>query len=172
MSPELYEEPLRIIDKVALLTGAGSGTGEAIARELTAAGASVLVSDLNGSAAARVAAELPGSRSFPLDVTSEAALTAASAALDRLDILVNNADIGFVGGIEQTPYDDYSRVMRVNCDSVYLATRAFLPHLLRNGGKVVNIASVAGLVGIGKRFAYRASKGAVIAMTRQLAADC
>ncbi len=164
-------DAFRLDGKVALVTGAGSGIGEETARALAAAGARVLVTDLNVDAAGRVAAELPGSQAMALDVTSESGLAAAAQGVERLDILVNNAGIGFVGGIEQTPYEDFSRVMRVNADSVYLVTRAFLPQLLRVRGSVVNIASVAGMVGIKQRFAYCASKGAVIAMTRQLAAD-
>ena len=171
MRLEQQYDPFRITDKTALVTGAGSGIGEAIAHQLTSAGASVIVSDLDEKAAQRVAASLPGSVPLRLDVTSEADLTDAAEALGKLDILVNNAGIGFVGGIAQTPYTEFSRVMSVNCDSVYLVTRAFLPHLLRSSGKVINIASVAGVVGVKERFAYCASKGAVIAMTRQLAAD-
>jgi len=100
--------------------------------------------------------------------------------LDRfgaIDILVNNAGIGHVGSIETTEPEDFDRLINVNVRAVYLVTRAFLPLLLSANtnhpavGAIVNIASVSGLVGIKQRFAYCTSKGAVAAMTRQLAVD-
>lgn len=93
------------------------------------------------------------------------------ARLERLDILVNNAGIGLVGGIEETPVDDFHHLFRVNVDGVFLMTKHALPLLLASRGAIVNIGSVAGLVGVKKRFAYCATKGAVVAMTRQLAVD-
>jgi NAD(P)-dependent dehydrogenase (short-subunit alcohol dehydrogenase family) len=112
-----------------------------------------------------------------LDVTSPQSIQSAAAQLGRLDILVNNAGIGHVGSIEATEPEDFDRLMNVNVRSVYLVTRAFLPLLLAATqhheavGSIVNIASVSGLVGIKQRFAYCTSKGAVIAMTRQLAVE-
>ena len=87
-----------------------------------------------------------------------------------LDILVNNAGIGLVGNIEETSGEDFQRVFRVNV-GLYLVTKAAMPALLQAQGAVVNIGSVAGMVGVKRRFAYCATKGAVIAMTRQLAVD-
>jgi len=110
-------------------------------------------------------------------VTSRESITSAVARLDRLDILVNNAGIGHVGSIETTEPEDFDRLMDVNVRSVYLVTRGFLPLLLAARerheavGAIVNIASVSGLVGIKQRFAYCTTKGAVIAMTRQLAVE-
>ena len=157
--------------KVALVTGGGSGIGAAVARELTSAGARVLVTDVNGPAAESVSAQLPNATAEVLDVTSPESISRVISTLSALDILVNNAGIGLVGDIEHTELEDFHRVMRVNVDSVFLVTKAALPLLLRSRGSIVNIASVAGLVGVKQRFAYCASKGAVIAMTRQLAID-
>lgn len=157
--------------KVALVTGGGSGIGAAVARELASAGARVLVTDVNGPAAESVSAQLPNATAEVLDVTSPESISRVISTLSVLDILVNNAGIGLVGDIEHTELEDFHRVMRVNVDSVFLVTKAALPLLLRSRGSIVNIASVAGLVGVKQRFAYCASKGAVIAMTRQLAID-
>ncbi|GAC1421787.1 MAG: SDR family oxidoreductase [Acidobacteriaceae bacterium] len=170
MSSELAQ-PFRLDGKVALVTGAASGIGAATARELSRAGASVLIADLNLPAAEALARELAGSRAIEVDVTSSESIEAVRGSLSTLDILVNNAGIGLVGDLSSTEEDAFDRVMRVNVHSVYLVTRAMLPLLLESHGSIVNIGSVAGLVGVKQRFAYCASKGAVVAMTRQIAVD-
>ncbi len=157
--------------KVALITGGASGIGAATARRLAGAGANVIVADLNEVAAKALAAELPDAKAVAMDVTSSASIAAAIDGLERLDILVNNAGIGLVGGIAETEEADFTRLMAVNATSVYLVTKAALSLLLAARGSIVNIGSVAGLIGIKQRFAYCASKGAVIAMTRQLAVE-
>jgi 2-keto-3-deoxy-L-fuconate dehydrogenase len=91
--------------------------------------------------------------------------------LPALDILVNNAGIGLVGGVEETELADFERLLRVNIAGVFLVTKYAVPHLVRSGGSMINVGSVAGLIGVKKRFAYCATKGAVVAMTRQLAVD-
>ena len=163
--------PFRLDGRRALITGGASGIGEATCRALTAAGATVTIADVDRARAKAVAGELPGAATLPFDIADEAAVNAALAGIDRLDILVNNAGIGLVGGIEETEAADFARLFRVNVEGTYLVTRALLPKLLASGGCIVNIGSVAGLVGIKKRFAYCATKGAIVAMTRQLAVD-
>lgn len=163
--------PFRLDGLTALVTGGASGIGEATCRALTEAGASVTVSDLDGAGAARLAAELPRASAITVDVTDERSTTAGVASLTTLDILVNNAGIGLVGSIEETERADFQRLFRVNVEGVYLMTKAALPKLLAAKGTVVNIGSVAGLVGIRRRFAYCSTKGAVIAMSRQLATE-
>lgn len=170
-------EAFRLDGRHALVTGGASGIGEATARELARAGAHVWVADVNLAAAEALAGSLGSARALHLDVTSPDSIAAAVAQLDRLDILINNAGIGHVGSIEATEPEDFDRLMNVNVRSVYLVTRAFLPLLLAASshheavGAIVNIASVSGLVGIKQRFAYCTSKGAIIAMTRQLAVE-
>jgi 2-keto-3-deoxy-L-fuconate dehydrogenase len=161
----------RLDGKVALVTGGASGIGAATARELTRAGAEVLIADINLVAAEGLAAGLPRARALEMDVTQAASIGAAMEQIETLDILVNNAGIGLVGDLASTSEEDFDRVMRVNAHSVYLVTRAMLPLLLLSRGSIVNIGSVAGQVGVKQRFAYCASKGAVIAMTRQIAVD-
>jgi 2-keto-3-deoxy-L-fuconate dehydrogenase len=164
-------EPFRLEKKIALVTGGASGIGAATCRELSRAGAHVLIADLNLSAAQSLATELPNAKAVAMDVTDSASIAAAIAGVPHLDILVNNAGIGLVGDVTRTTEDDFARVMRVNVHSVFLVTQAAFPLLLASHGCIVNIGSVAGSVGVKQRFAYCASKGAVQAMTRQIAVD-
>ncbi|MGI4758869.1 MAG: SDR family NAD(P)-dependent oxidoreductase [Janthinobacterium lividum] len=164
-------EAFSLVGKVALVTGGGSGIGEATCRELTRAGAQVLVADVNLVAAERVASELAGARAVTMDVTDPTSIAKIASTETRLDILVNNAGIGHVGGIMDVQPEDFDRLMKVNVYSIYYVTQAFLPLLLAARGSIVNIGSVAGLVGIKSRFAYCATKGAVLAMTKQLAVE-
>jgi len=168
----------RLDNRHALVTGGASGIGEATVKELARAGATVWIADLNLPAAEALAQSIGSTaRALELDVTNPTSIAAAVAQLTRLDILVNNAGIGHVGSIETTEPEDFDRLLNVNVRAVYLVTRAFLPLLLAAStnhpalGCVVNIASVSGLVGIKQRFAYCTSKGAIVAMTRQLAVD-
>ncbi len=160
--------PFRLDGRTALITGGASGIGEATSRALAAAGASVLICDVDRDRTGALAGELSGSSALILDITDEQAVARAFAHIRSLDILVNNAGIGMVGGVEETGPDDFRRLYRVNVEGMYLMTRAAIPLLAASAGAIVNIGSVAGLVGIKKRFAYCATKGAVVAMTRQL----
>jgi 2-keto-3-deoxy-L-fuconate dehydrogenase len=164
-------DSFRLEKMIALITGAASGIGAATARELSRAGAHVLIADLNLSTAQSLAAELPNARALAMDVTDSASVAAAFREIEHLDILVNNAGIGLVGDIAHTSEEDFSRLMRVNVHGVFLVTQAALPLLLASHGSIVNIGSVASTVGVKQRFAYCASKGAVLAMTRQIAVD-
>lgn len=163
--------PFRVDGRHALVTGGASGIGAATCRALHAAGAHVTIADIDQPGAEALSGELPGSSVLILDITDEAAVQSAFARIAALDILVNNAGIGMVGGVEQTELSDFERLFHVNVTGMFLVTRAAMPLLLASRGSLVNIGSVAGLVGVKKRFAYCATKGAVIAMTRQLAVD-
>ena len=163
--------PFRLDGRIALVTGGSSGIGEAIARAFTAAGASVIIMSIDPGRAAAISAELHGSRVVLADVTDAAAVRAAFAQIDHLDILVNNAGIGLVGNVEETSLEDFQRLFRTNVEGVFLVTQAALPLIRASHGSIVNIGSVAGLVGVKRRLAYCGTKGAVIAMTRQLAVD-
>ena len=157
--------------RVALVTGGASGIGEATIRTFAEAGAEVIIADVDAARAQRLAAEIPKSRFVVCDITNETQLAEVFGAMDRLDILVNCDGIGLVGGLEETELSDFQRLFRVNVEGMFLVTRAALPLLKKVRGSIVNIGSVAGLVGVKRRFAYCATKGAVIAMTRQLAVD-
>ncbi len=174
---EDQSQPFRLDGRIALITGGASGIGEATVKELSRAGAFVWVADINLPAAEALAASVGRAKALHLNVTKPGSIAAALAQVDTLDVLVNNAGIGHVGSIENTEPEDFDRLIDVNVRGVYLVTRAFLPLLLAAQehndavGTIVNIASVAGLVGIKQRFAYCTTKGAVIAMTRQLAVE-
>lgn len=167
----------RLDGKTAFITGAGSGIGEQIAKVFAAQGARVVVADIDEEGGRRVAGEIGAAAQFRrLDVTRadevRAALEATFEALGALNILVNNAGIGFVGSVEETPEADFERLEAVNVHGVFYACKYAVPLMLRQGGgNIINIGSVAGQVGIERRFAYSATKGAVLAMTRQLAID-
>ncbi|TMG37779.1 MAG: SDR family NAD(P)-dependent oxidoreductase [Chloroflexi bacterium] len=171
--------PDRLGGRVAIVTGGGHGIGKAYSRALAAAGASVVVADVDGAAAAAVASEL-GTRghSVRADVADEGSTRAmaesALARLGRIDILVNNAAIFATipitrGTIEEITVEEWDRVMAVNLRGVFLACRAVLPAMKHQRyGKIVNISSGTALSGSPTRIHYVASKGAVLSFTRTL----
>ena len=164
--------PFRLDGRTALVTGGGSGIGEQTVRALAGNGARVLIADLNAEAAQALANEVEHAEPLPLDVTDPASVESALGQVESLDILVNNAGIGHVGMLAECTLDDFRTVMRVNVEGMFIVTAAALPLLVRSDRPcIVNIGSVAGLVGVKRRFAYCASKGAVVSMTRSLAAD-
>ena len=165
------QTPFRLDGRTALVTGGASGIGEATCCALAAAGATVVIVDVDLARAEALAAQLPAASTLVFDIADESAVNAALGPLAALDILVNCAGIGLVGDIAETQAADFQRVFRVNVEGSYLVTRALLPKLLAAQGAIVNIGSVAGLIGIKRRFAYCASKGAIVAMTRQLAVE-
>lgn len=163
--------PFRLDGKIAFVTGGASGIGEQTCRVFTTAGAQVIVADLNLERAQQLAAELPGAQAVQCDVTQEDSVRNALSGVPHLDILVNCAGIGLVGTVEETEIGDFLRLWHVNVAGTFLATKHALPLLLASHGSIVNVGSVAGLIGVKRRFAYCATKGAVVAMTRQLAVD-
>jgi NAD(P)-dependent dehydrogenase (short-subunit alcohol dehydrogenase family) len=135
------------------------------------AGAHVLIVDRDEQRALELAKAVPNTEAHACDITDEASVERVFAPLRKLDILVNCAGIGLVGTLEETELSDLQRLFRVNVEGTYLVTKAAMPLLLAVRGCILNMGSVAGLVGVKRRFAYCATKGAVIAMTRQLAVD-
>jgi NAD(P)-dependent dehydrogenase (short-subunit alcohol dehydrogenase family) len=164
-------EFFRLDGKVALITGGASGIGEATARVFSDAGARVLVVDIDGPRAEEVARSLPGGQALRCDITNEQEVKNLFAGMQNLDVLVNCAGIGLVGSVEETDLPGFQRLFRVNVDGTFLVTRAAIPLLKKVRGSILMIGSVAGLVGVKRRFAYCATKGAVTAMTRQLAVE-
>ncbi len=162
--------------KTAVVTGAGSGIGEAISRAFAGAGATVYLLDRNAADGQRVANELPRATFIAADVSSERSVTQASQSIAArnasIDILVNNAGIGHVGTVLTTEPRDLQRLLDVNVLGVFLMTRAFLPAMIqRKYGSVINLASIGGIVGIRDRLAYCATKFAVVGMTKCMALD-
>lgn len=166
--------------KTAVVTGAGSGIGAAIARVFAAAGARVAVLDLDEIAAARtvdgIRAQGGDARSWRCDVGAAEEVGAVFAqvaeAMGGVNILVNNAGIAHVGTIEQTSEADLDRLYRVNVKGVFLCAQKGVEIMLRQGGGVIlNMASIVSLIGIPERFAYSMTKGAVHTMTMSIAVD-
>lgn len=166
--------------RIALVTGAGSGIGAAIAERFAALGAHVCATDIDnasaGETARRIHAAGGSAEAFALDVTRDASARAGAEAVhgrhERLDILVNNAGIGHVGTILQASGDDLDRLYTVNVRGVFNVTKAFLPAMIaRRSGVIINMASIAGIVGIRDRLAYSTTKFAVVGLTKCLALD-
>jgi NAD(P)-dependent dehydrogenase (short-subunit alcohol dehydrogenase family) len=167
--------------RVAVVTGGSKGLGEAMAAGFASAGASVmLVSrhlDETEKAAVNIArATGHEAAGFQADVTVpeqvEAMTAAALRRFGRIDILVNSAGINIRGPIDGLTHDQFREVQRVNVDGTWLACRAVVPHLKQTGyGRIINLASTLGLVGLANRTPYAASKGAVVQMTRALALE-
>jgi NAD(P)-dependent dehydrogenase (short-subunit alcohol dehydrogenase family) len=164
------ERRRRFTGKRALVTGAGSGIGEAVARTLHAEGAEVVLSDVSAEPVEAIAAELGEHASAAqLDVRDE---DAVREVVRDLDLLANVAGIGSTTAAPDTPLEVWEDVLAVNARGTFLCCKHAIPGMVeRGGGSIVNMASAAGLVGLRNRVAYSASKGAVIAMTRALAVD-
>jgi NAD(P)-dependent dehydrogenase (short-subunit alcohol dehydrogenase family) len=162
----------RFRGKSAFVTGAGSGIGEAVARALHREGARVTIADLSPDRAEAVANQLGDERALAvaLDVRDEPAVR--HALPDDLDVLVNIAGIGSTTSAPETSLEIWENVFAVNARGTFLTCKYAIPSMVkRGGGSIVNMASVAGIVGLRNRAAYCASKGAVIAFTRALAVD-
>jgi len=154
--------------KKAVVTGGSSGIGKAIVEALSEQGARVFVIDLNENPVHSTT----GVTTIITDITQSEKLNKSLNTLpDSIDILVNNAGIGFVGNIEQTDEKDFDRLYRVNVKGVFNCVKALLPKMKKNGGIIINIASIVSHVAVNNRFAYTMSKGAVLAMTKSIAKD-
>lgn len=167
--------------QVAIVTGGGSGIGRAIALALAAEGFALAIFEQKAERGAAVAGQISNgggaASAHTVDVTIRAQVEAAvNEVLDRhgrVDVLVNNAGMGFLGKVEELEEEDWDHVMAVNVKSVFLCSKAVIPHMAaRGGGRIINVASVSGLVASRGRAAYCASKGAVIMLTRAMAVDC
>ena len=168
---------MRLHNKVAIVTGAGSGMGQCIAETFAREGARVAVLDVNAEAAKRVAAGIGnGAIALTCDVARkgeiEAALKATLAAFGRLDILVNNAGVAHVNKpVTEISEAELDRVLAVNVKGLFLMSQAAVPALRRQGGVIINIGSTAGLRPRPGLSAYNATKGAVHTLTQTLAVE-
>lgn len=154
----------------ALVTGAASGIGAAVARRLSTEGAQVILADVDLDAAEVLARELgPHTRALRLDVRDEEQV---APAMTDLDVLINVAGVGSTTAAPDTSLEVWENVFAVNARGTFLCCKHAIPGMAaRGGGSIVNVASVAALVGLRNRAAYCASKGAVVALTRALAID-
>ncbi|MGK0186503.1 MAG: NAD(P)-dependent dehydrogenase (short-subunit alcohol dehydrogenase family) [Verrucomicrobiales bacterium] len=165
---------MRLNNKNATITGGGSGIGLAIAQRFANEGARVTILERDEAVGDAAAEKIGMGASFAVcDVANLTAVEETFQQLGPQDILVNNAGIAHIGNIENTSAEDFDKVLSVNVKGVYHCTRAVLPQMLtsENGGVILNLASVASKLGISERFAYSASKGAVLSMTLSIARD-
>lgn len=159
----------RLKGKTCLVTGAGQGIGRAIVERFLAEGASVVACDISDAGLKT----LPAAVAEKFDVTDASAARGVAARHPRVDVLVNCAGYVAVGDIIECEEHDFARSLGVNVESIYVMCRAFLPGMRqRRGGTIINIASVVSTtMAAPRRFAYSATKGAVLAMTRSIALD-
>jgi NAD(P)-dependent dehydrogenase (short-subunit alcohol dehydrogenase family) len=168
--------PFRLDGKNAIVTGAGSGIGEAIAEMFAAQGAAVWVVDRDPTAGAATTSAIRdrgGRATFVLlDVEDETGIAELMLALPEIDLLVNNAGIGHVGSLLATAGADIDRLYAVNVRGVFNLCKAFAPAMIERGrGSIINIASVGGIVAVRDRLAYTTTKFAVVGLTKALALD-
>ena len=163
-------------NKIALVTGGGSGIGKEVCKVLAKQGAHVIVVDLNADSAKGTIDEITSNGNtaevLTLDVTNQGAVTTAFEKLKSLDILINCAGISHIGSATTTNEADFEKVFQVNVKGVYNCLQAGVNVMKKSGGgSIVNISSIAAKVGLSDRFAYSMSKGAVHAMTMSVAKD-
>jgi 2-keto-3-deoxy-L-fuconate dehydrogenase len=168
----------RLNGKVAVVTGAGSGIGRAIAVRFAQEGATVRLVDLNEQGCKEAVEEIARSGgtavAYSCNVADQASVKAIFAEMSGaspIDILVNCAGISHIGSLETTPEADFDRVYAVNIKGTYNCMYAAIDSMKKNGGVILNMASVAASAGLADRFAYSTSKGAVVSMTLSVARD-
>lgn len=162
--------------KTAIITGAGSGIGKAIALLFAEQGAHVEVLDLNLEQAHQVVSEITeaggSARAIACDISKADCVTAAMSAVGRVDILVNNAGIAHIGTAATTSDEDLDRLYSVNIKGLHHTTHGALPRMIEQGGGVIlNMCSIAAMMGLAERYAYSMTKGAVLMMTYSIAKD-
>ncbi|WP_434665529.1 SDR family oxidoreductase [Paraburkholderia sp. A3BS-1L] len=167
----------RLTGKIAVITGAASGVGKCDALLFAAEGARVVLTDVNEEAGRAVAAQIGDAALFVRhDIASESGWNdvfgAAQKQFGAPNVLVNNAAILQLGSIEDATLEQWQRVLRINAEGYFLGCQAAVRAMKEKGGSIVNMSSVAALGGLGAFCAYSASKGAVTAMTRSIAAHC
>jgi len=168
----------RVKDKVVVITGAGSGLGKADAHRLSEEGAKLVLTDINEKEGRRTVDECEGEAIFfAQDVKDESSwprlIEATITAFGRLDVLVNNAGIAHIANIESASTDQWHDILRVHLDGTFFGCRSAIPEMTKSGGgSIINMSSVAALVGLSPYLAYSAAKGGIRSMTKSIAIYC
>jgi len=155
--------PYNLKDKNIIVTGGSSGIGESIIDLLLENHGTVINIDINNNSK---------TKTIISDITKNKDINKIiNSVPDKIDILINNAGIGLVGNIENTNEKDFDKIFEVNVKGLFNITKALIPRMKKDGGTIINMASTAAIVGLDDRFAYSASKGAVMSMTNSIAKD-
>jgi len=155
--------PYNLKDKNIIVTGGSSGIGESIIDLLLENHGTVINIDINNNSK---------TKTIISDITKNKDVEkVVNSVPDKIDILINNAGIGLVGNIENTNEKDFDKIFEVNVKGLFNITKALIPRMKKDGGTIINMASTAAIVGLDDRFAYSASKGAVMSMTNSIAKD-
>ncbi|HOS87990.1 MAG TPA: SDR family oxidoreductase [Candidatus Pacearchaeota archaeon] len=171
---------MRLTNKIAIITGAGSGIGRSIALAFVREGAKVVVADWSEAGGTETVELIKQENGEALFVKTDVSKTVdvdnmAKICLDkfgRIDILVNNAGIFRTYNFHETPEEDWDKIININLKGIFLCSKRVIPEMLKQGrGKIINMASIAGLVGFEQSGAYCASKGGIIAMTKEMALE-
>jgi len=161
--------------KTAVITGAGSGIGQAVAYQQSKEGNHVVILDYSIEAANVTANQIKEDGGkvtvIECDVSDTESVKSAFETIEQVDILINNAGIASIGSVEDCSPDELDRIYNVNVKGIYHCLHFAIPKMLKNGGAIVNLASIASKVGIQDRFAYSMSKGAAYSMTLSIARD-
>ncbi|MFB5662966.1 SDR family NAD(P)-dependent oxidoreductase [Alteribacillus sp. HJP-4] len=171
---------MRLKDKTALITGAGSGIGRCTALLFAEEGAGVVVNDIDAEGGQKTVEEITqaGGKAYFIqgDVTSSSSVEEMKRIFlkrfDKIDVLFNNAGISNIGALHEVSEKDWDKLMNVNIKGVFLMTKSFIPFMMeRKTGSIINMSSCAAEIGLSKRVAYSATKGAVLAMTKAMQVD-
>ena len=164
--------------KTAIITGGASGIGKAIAERFAAQGANVYIMELSKEEGNRIVSEIikdgGKAQTYECDVSRQEQVRDVVMQISEegtIDILINNAGIAHVGNVENTTEEDLDRIYQVNIKGVYNCIHAVIPFMKNHGGCIINMASIASVIGLADRFAYSMSKGAVLTMTYSIAKD-
>lgn len=164
--------------KTAIITGGASGIGKAIAQKFAAQGADVHILELSKNEGDKIAAEINEdggkAKSYQCDVSRQEQVSDVVREITEggtIDILINNAGIAHIGNVEDTTEEDLDHIYQVNIKGVYNCVFSVIPFMKKNGGCIINMASIASVIGLADRFAYSMSKGAALTMTYSIAKD-
>ncbi|XEC93445.1 SDR family NAD(P)-dependent oxidoreductase [Paenibacillus tarimensis] len=171
---------MRLKEKIALITGSGSGIGKSTALRFAEEGATVVVNDLDAAKGIETVAEIEGNGGsacfIQADVTEavsvERMIDEVISRFGRIDVLFNNAGISGVGALHEIEPEQWDRIMSINIKGVYLPSKYAVPHMMKQkSGSIINMSSCIAEIGLARRASYAATKGAVLALTKSMQVD-